>query len=377
MYHYGHTSRHKEDAVATANKAQQIRVFIGSSGEARPIVRIVKNQLEKRKTKQHKVKVIPWDSDEFTAGGRFILDLLLNAPDEYDFDFAIFLFQPDDAITSREQSYYIPRDSVIFELGIFMSKLGMKRTFVLAPREAELKVMSDLQNYIPDYYARPQFAKTKAGKLENLQKVLTPAIERIAKRMDRVGPRDTQLEGAGWVSPLLTEYFKVPATARVVKNYALDLGATWNIFHALLEKPELRNITVQTLMMDGSSEELIAASGDSPTAAQALISEKNVVSYCQAQNAEMKKRHIVFECRKYSRVPFVHGFLMRGYKLLLSTLSFDKGKMIGTPNPYWEIDYPKPTSRSGTIRHSFKAYEKWFDDQWAAAVPVWPPQDMS
>jgi hypothetical protein len=260
-----------------------------------------------------------------------------------------------------------------------MSTLGMKRTFVLAPKpwEEKLKIMSDLQNYIPDYYARPETARTNAGKLENLQKVLTPAVEKMAKRMEKVGPRDTQLEQVAWVSPLLTDYFKLPVVSRVVKNFALDLGATWNIFHTLLSKPDLRNITVQTLMMDGTSAELINASGDSPTAAQAVISEKKVVSYCQAHAAELKKRHIVFECRKYSRVPFVHGFLLRGYKLLLSTMTFDKGKMVGTPNPYWEIDFPKPTSRSRTVRHSFEAYEKWFDDQWAAATPVWPPPAAS
>jgi predicted nucleotide-binding protein len=357
--------------VATVTEEGKLRIFIGSSGEARPVVRILEKEF-----KSSGFKVIPWDSDDFRIGGRFFLDLLLKAPDEYDFDFAIFIFRADDAISSRNTSYYTPRDNVLFELGIFMSRLGAKRTFLLAPKpwEVKLKILSDLQNYIPDYYDPPARAKTKGQRLANLQAALKPAIQKIKGRIDKLGPRDTQrLEQVAWVSPLLGEYFKARIRGgRVVKNLALDLGATWNIFHTLFERHDVRNITVQTLMMDGHSEEIITASGQTPTATQALLSEAKLVAYCKSRAAEMKKRRILLECRAYPRVPFVHGFLMRRFKLLLTTLLLENGKMVGTPNPYWELDFPKSTSRNRTARHSFAAYEEWFDEQWSRSRRVWP-----
>jgi hypothetical protein len=88
----------------------------------------------------------------------------------------------------------------------------------------------------------------------------------------------------------------------------------------------------------------------------------------------LAKKGVRFECHAYGRVPFMHGFLMRQHKLLLTMLRFENGKMVGQPNPYWDLDYPKTksTSKARTVRHSFDAYEMWFDRQWKTARRVWP-----
>lgn len=59
-------------------------------------------------------------------------------------DFAILVFSPDDITNSRDKSTRSPRDNVIFELGLFMGRLGSQRTFVLYDRTADLKILSDL-----------------------------------------------------------------------------------------------------------------------------------------------------------------------------------------------------------------------------------------
>ena len=46
----------------------------------------------------------------------------MNALDQ--FDFAVMILSPDDMTESRDQSYASPRDNVLFELGLFMGRLG-------------------------------------------------------------------------------------------------------------------------------------------------------------------------------------------------------------------------------------------------------------
>jgi predicted nucleotide-binding protein len=69
-------------------------------------------------------------------------------------DFAIFVFAPDDEVTSRGTTQQAPRDNVIFELGLFSASLGPRSTYVLKAAEPSVKVPSDLAGvgyatYIP------------------------------------------------------------------------------------------------------------------------------------------------------------------------------------------------------------------------------------
>ena len=354
---------------------EKLRVFVGSSKESRAVVECISAEL--RRTK---FSIIPWYHDDFTAPGShgYFLDQLVDAPNQQDFDFAIFVLGKDDKTKSRDRLYFSPRDNVLFELGIFMAKLGRDRhrkyrTFVLGPKpwKARLKIPSDWQGFTPYYYEPPTPA-TKA----NLEKVLKPVILAIKRQMETSGSRETQyLEHVSWVGPLLEEYVKGSAKPRVIKNLALDVAATWDLYRALLQQPHVRKVTIQTLMMDGNREELIVASGEEPpTAERALKSEHAIVKFCQANAADLAKREIRFECRAYSQVPIVHGFLMQQHKLLLTMLLVKDGKMFAIPNPYWELNYPKTKStvRNRTVRHTFEAYERWFDHQWSKARPVWP-----
>ena len=68
-------------------------------------------------------------------------------------DFGIFVFSPDDITVMRNASNSTVRDNVIFELGLFIGRLGQERCFFLIPDDAsDLRLPSDLAGVTPGRY---------------------------------------------------------------------------------------------------------------------------------------------------------------------------------------------------------------------------------
>ena len=111
-------------------------IFIGSSSEALDFPRAVQEQLSSE------AEVTIWNELPF-APGQFTIETLLNNLKR--FDFAVFVFSPDDKVTSRGSSSAAARDNVVFELGLFMGHLGRGRAFILLQKNANVKLLSDLR----------------------------------------------------------------------------------------------------------------------------------------------------------------------------------------------------------------------------------------
>jgi len=113
-----------------------VRIFIGSSSEALEAAQAVRSLLA---SADMDIKL--WNEGFFRQGHSFLetLTASLNS-----FDFAILLTTPDDLVTTRGQSLLSPRDNILFELGLFMGKLGRDRTWLIHPRNSQLKLPSDL-----------------------------------------------------------------------------------------------------------------------------------------------------------------------------------------------------------------------------------------
>ena len=157
------------------------RLFIGSSRESLPIVEILVEELK------NDAEVVPWTGKGLFPAGQTTLASLLRAASS--FDFAVFLFEPDDVIESRGATFSVPRDNVVFELGLFMSHLGVKRAFPMAPL-GRVRLLSDLGGFQPISYQEPPdvaalkkeiLQETVALKrntmLEGLKSRLQPALE--------------------------------------------------------------------------------------------------------------------------------------------------------------------------------------------------------
>ncbi|MFT4177423.1 MAG: nucleotide-binding protein [Luteolibacter sp.] len=126
-------------------------VFIISSVEALDVAREIQTVL------QHDALITCWTDGVFFASD-YPLDSLEAKVDTA--DFAVAVVQPDDITTmpSRKIVSKVARDNVIFELGLFMGRIGRKRTILFQPRGQELKLPTDLLGITTISYqvGRPQ-----------------------------------------------------------------------------------------------------------------------------------------------------------------------------------------------------------------------------
>jgi predicted nucleotide-binding protein len=112
------------------------RVFIGSSTEGLQIANKLQELL------RDDVAGEVWNQGTVFGLGGATLEELEQAVHQY--DFGIFVFTPDDQISSRGESKPVARDNVIFELGLFIGKLTRRRSFVIHPSKKAIALPSDL-----------------------------------------------------------------------------------------------------------------------------------------------------------------------------------------------------------------------------------------
>lgn len=120
------------------------RVFIGSSVESLPLARAIQTELA------YDFEMTIWSQGIFKLSSTALQDLEAALAG---FDFGIFVFQPDDIVKIRNRRKKAVRDNVIFELGLFIGRLGKDRIFFLVPESSDdLHLPSDLLGILPGKY---------------------------------------------------------------------------------------------------------------------------------------------------------------------------------------------------------------------------------
>jgi predicted nucleotide-binding protein len=118
-------------------------IFIGSSGEAIPLAEKIQSRFEK-----DLFQVDIWSDGIFgktkSSGGDISnMEWLKNFSDIY--DFAIFLFTLEDDLKGirkdqpkgKNRRARVVRHNVVFEFGMFLGRIGVKRSFILVDSKAE------------------------------------------------------------------------------------------------------------------------------------------------------------------------------------------------------------------------------------------------
>lgn len=148
------------------------RLFVGSSSEGLTIAYAIQENLDR----DAEVTVWPQAVFELSAG---TLESLLTHLDTT--DFGVFVFTPDDVVRLRGTEYDAARDNVVFELGLFIGRLGRQRSFIVLPRgEGDLRIPSDLAGLSPATYE----ANRSDG---NLQAALGAACNQIRRAVRQLG----------------------------------------------------------------------------------------------------------------------------------------------------------------------------------------------
>ncbi len=131
------------------------RIFIGSSSEELALAEIAKSILEP----EFEVTIWNdpmWDTSVFKINSNFLYALIKAS---LEFDFGILLGTSDDKVSVRGTEVLQPRDNILFELGLFIGRLGLSKcAFVV---EKELKILSDIKGF-----SLAEFSKKESGSYE-------------------------------------------------------------------------------------------------------------------------------------------------------------------------------------------------------------------
>lgn len=156
------------------------KMFVGcTSGKGRIIAEKFISALDETE------KVTPvgwWKAKDFQPMNS-TLEGLLKAVDR--FDFGLFILTPDDLTKSRGKSELTIRDNVLFELGMFLGRLGPKRAFAVvqtanAQASTPVKTPSDLLGIQIPRFKNPQAP-------EEQDKEVRRALEQIISVVEKEG----------------------------------------------------------------------------------------------------------------------------------------------------------------------------------------------
>lgn len=188
-------------------------VFVGSSSEGLPVAKALQSGLAES------ADITLWTQGIFRPSYGY-LESLVNAVDQA--DFAILILTPDDVTVSRELEGASPRDNVVFELGLFIGRLGRQRCFFVYEKAASLKLPSDLLGISgANYVARSD---------GNLQAALGPVCTSVEARMRELGVR--------------TRMLKFTADELLATTGLPDLSGDWSGFSPDGPTPETPNSTL-------------------------------------------------------------------------------------------------------------------------------------
>lgn len=181
-------------------------IFIGSSKEGLDVARAIQHQLHED------ANAVLWNEGTFALSYGY-LESLIRALDIY--QFAILIFRADDMLMSKNLISRATRGNVLFELGLFMGRLGRKRTFVVYDAAKTPSIISDL--------AGVTFAPYEEKANVDLLTAVSPACFTIREAIKRVLHESSQEElSVSGNHPAMRSYYEY--IDGIYKNHFREVG---------------------------------------------------------------------------------------------------------------------------------------------------------
>ena len=211
-------------------------LFIGSSSQGLSVAKRLRQCLART------ARCTIWTQGVFgLAEGT--LESLVKATKKY--DFAVLVLTPDDLAKKQRKKRSIPRDNVIFELGLFMGALGKERTFIVQSSHKRITLPTDL-----DGITRAKFSDQD----------FTEACTKLKQAIDSAPGRVRELTGhwyssyqrhdppvGQWVEDV-TEVRSKPPGQLSFKNYKNPVKSTYEAVGEFSGEKEIVGLWRETLV---------------------------------------------------------------------------------------------------------------------------------
>jgi hypothetical protein len=217
------------------------RAFIGSSVEGLDVAYALQENLD------FDLEATVWPQGVF-APSDIVLSALVDSLDNY--DFGIFVFTPDDLVLYRQEERATVRDNVLFELGLFIGRLGVDRCYIVQPRgSTQPRLPTDLLGVVTAQYQTDR-------QDQNLVAATGPAANSIRRQAVRKGVRSR---------PSLEEQALARAQRRAplrVQELVKDLESGRTLIDSLFDEANNYPLDgLRSLMVAASHEHVISKWG--------------------------------------------------------------------------------------------------------------------
>jgi hypothetical protein len=181
------------------------KVFIGCSSESLNLAGKAKQILSK------KFEVViwnesAWDNAVFRLNNNFLNDLIRAS---LKFDFGLLIGTTDDKVDYRGADKLQPRDNVLFELGLFIGRLGLSNcAFVV---DKKLDVLTDVQGI-----SLARFEKDNEKSFEE-------AISSVSQYFDKQFEADINFFPSSTLAAVYFENFVKPTITYLINNGGLEV----------------------------------------------------------------------------------------------------------------------------------------------------------
>lgn len=358
------------------------KVFIGSSKESRLVANAIQDNLESADA----AEVTVWNQDIFEAS-KYPLESLLDAAAGA--DYGIFVFSPEDKLELRGEEVLVARDNVIFELGLFMGRLGRERIFIVKPKNVDLHIPSDLLGLTTELYATDRsdgrLASALATACSRIQRHITSrrSCGYLVRYMEQKEPSFLGAEchaqvDEKWAYGLLLHMFRLE---RVDQFRAFDLA--FNRWQELLDPVDFQTFNISHEIFEAVGR--MFEEGRCRTFRRILVVSNNqlrkrsaigVLRKFQEQEDQWRARYgkIIVETRVHiylgSLSPETSARIRRLHDFALFAGDDGKLAIVETTLTAPEDQVKTPEFQITTMDRTVKEREIGFEEFWGSSQPI-------